>query len=117
MGVSSWWTFARTTHDQGALMTSWTSRLQPSPDLGIASRSVVTHMLVPPKRVLVAMALSCLALGVVLHQGLAVGSGPVPSVMRSHADSREGLLSLPLAAQGPVSTALGRHQAAYRIEG
>jgi hypothetical protein len=98
-------------------MTSWTNRLQPSPNLDIAGRSVVTHSLVVPKRVLVAMALSCLALGVVLHQGLAVGSRSVPSVVSSHANSREGLLSLPLAAQGPVSTALGHDQAAYRIEG
>ncbi len=109
--------FAREPHDQGVAMTSWTNRLQPSPNLGIASRSVVTHRLLVPKRVLVAMALSCLALGVVLHQGLAGGSGPVSSVARSHADSREGLLSLPVAAQGPVSAALGHDQAAYRIEG
>src|SRR3984957_10104994 len=97
-------------------MTSWTNRLQPSPDLGIASRSVVTHRLVVSKRVLAAMALSCLALGVVLHQGLAGGSGQVASVVSSHADSREGLLSLPLAAQGSVSAALGRDQATYRIK-
>ena len=97
-------------------MTSWTNRLQPSPDLGIASRSVVTHRLVVSKRVLVAIALSCLALGVVLHQGLAGGNGQVSSVVRAHADSREGLLSLPLAAQGSVSAALGRDQATYRIK-
>ncbi len=98
-------------------MTSWTNRLQPSPNLGVASRSVVTHRLVVSKRVLVAIALSCLALGVVLHQGLAGGSGQASSGVRAHTDSREGLLSLPVAAQGPVSTALGHDQAAYRIEG
>jgi hypothetical protein len=98
-------------------MTSWTNRLQPSPNLGVASRSVVTHRLPVPKRVLAAMALSCLALAVVLHQGLAGGSRPVASVVSSHADSREGLLSLPLAAQGSVSSALGHDQAGYRIEG
>jgi hypothetical protein len=65
-----------------------------------------------------ALALACLMLGVVLHQGL-LGSGgrAVVSGVGSHAISREGLLGLPLAAQAPISAALGRDEAVYRIRG
>ena len=69
-------------------------------------------------RVAVALALACVSLGAMVHQGLsgsasrtaASGTGP-------HAISRDGLLSLPLAAQAPVSAALGRDETAYRIHG
>jgi hypothetical protein len=70
-----------------------------------------------PRRVLIAIALACLALGVALHQGLGSGSRTVASATGSHAISREGLLSLPAAAQAPISAALGRDQAVYRIHG
>jgi hypothetical protein len=65
-----------------------------------------------------ALALTCLILGVVLHAGLlGSGSRKVASGTSSHAISREGLLSLPAAAQAPVSAALGRDEAAYRLHG
>src|SRR3984957_18354920 len=110
---------ARTTHDEGALMTAWNRRLQPSPDLGVPARSAVTTRRVAVSgRVLLALplALACLMLGVALHQGLSgSGSRTIASGTGSHAISREGLLSLPAAAQAPISAALGRDQAAYRI--
>jgi hypothetical protein len=106
------------TQDEGATMTAWTSRLQPSPDLGLVAGPSVTHRAVVPRRALVAFALACLALGVVLHQGLLSSpSRPVSSGVGSRAVSREGLSSLPVAAQGSVSAALGSDQAAYRLDG
>ena len=106
------------TQDEGATMTAWTSRLQPSSNLGVVAGPSATRRAVVPKRALVAIALACLALGVVLHQGLlSSGSRTVASGVGSHAISRAGLLSLPVAAQGPVSAALGRDDAAYRING
>ncbi|HEY3829234.1 MAG TPA: FG-GAP repeat protein [Solirubrobacteraceae bacterium] len=71
-----------------------------------------------PRRVLVVVALACLVLGVVLHEGLGSVSRPAPSGARSRAaSSHGGLLGLPVAAQGPVSAALGRGEATYRIAG
>jgi len=73
-----------------------------------------------PGRVPIALALACLALGFGLHQGLLGAGGtsrPAASGARAHSSSRAGLMSLPAAAQGPVSAALGRDQAAYRFDG
>ncbi len=98
-------------------MTAWTSRLQPSPDLGVAVGPAATHRAVVPRRMLVAIALACLALGLMLHQGLGGVSRPAGDGIGAHAALPAGLLSLPVAAQGSVSAALGRDQAAYRIEG
>jgi hypothetical protein len=101
-------------------MSAWTGSLQPSPvDPGGAVRSTPAPRTGVPERALIAFALASLALGFGLHQGLGAGSGspPAKSAVRAHSYSRAGLLSLPLAAQGPVSAALGRDQAAYRIAG
>jgi FG-GAP repeat len=69
------------------------------------------------RRVAVATALACVALGALVHQGLPAGILPSASGVRSQTAPREGLLSLPLVAQGPVSAALGRDEPAYRIAG
>ncbi|MGA9284161.1 MAG: FG-GAP repeat protein [Solirubrobacteraceae bacterium] len=105
------------TQDEGATMTAWISRLQPSPDLVVASRSTGTPGAVVSRRALVAIALTCLTLGLMLHQGLGGVSRPAGDGVGARAASPAGLLSLPAAAQGSVSAALGRDQAAYRIEG
>jgi hypothetical protein len=70
-----------------------------------------------PRCVLVAVALACLAFAGVLYVGVAGHWGSAVSGARSRGWSREGLLSLPSASQGPVSAALGHDQAAYRISG
>jgi FG-GAP repeat len=99
-------------------MTTWTNRLQASPDLGAPTRSALrTRRVVVPRRVLVAIALACLMLVALQHGLLSSASRTVASGVRPHAAPRAGLLSLPLAAQGPVSAALGREEAAYRIAG
>jgi hypothetical protein len=106
------------TQDEGATMTAWTSRLQPSRNhLGVVAGPSATHRAVAPKRALFAFAFACLALGVLLHQGLGSPSRRAASGVGSHAASRAGLSSLPIAAQGPVSAALGSDQAAYRFDG
>ena len=64
-------------------------------------------------RALVAVALLSLALGAALFQGVAGERSSVTP--RSGGYSHEGLLSLPLAAQGPVSAAMGADTAAYRV--
>ena len=72
-------------------------------------------------RVLLAAALLSLALGVGLDETLARGRSSVltgarpDGLSRSHGFSREGLLSLPPAAQWPVSATLGAESAAYRV--
>jgi hypothetical protein len=101
-------------------MIAWTSRLQLSPNLGVPARATVARRVALPRRLLVALAclaLACVAIGVVLDHGLGSPNRPVSSGVGSHAASRAGLSSLPVAAQGPVAAALGSDQAAYRIDG
>ena len=66
-------------------------------------------------RALVAAVLLALAIGAGLYQGLIAGRASVPAAVRSHGLSQKGLLSLPLAAQGPVSAELGADGPAYRV--
>jgi FG-GAP repeat len=94
-----------------------TSRSQPSLDIGVGGRFPIVGGASVSRRVLVAIALACLAFAGVLYVGLARERRPAASVAGSHVESQASLLSLPLAAQGQVSSALGRDQAAYRING
>jgi hypothetical protein len=98
-------------------VTALTSRLQPSVDVAMGGGSTVAGRVVAPRRVLVAVALACLAFAGVLYVVAAGHGGSAVSGARSRGWSREGLLSLPVAAQAPVSAALGHDQAAYRISG
>jgi hypothetical protein len=93
------------------------SSSQPSTCPGGVARSAATGPAGVPVRVAVAIALACLALGAIVHQGLPAEILSGASAVRSQGVPREGLSSLPLAAQGPISAALGRDQAAYRIAG
>jgi hypothetical protein len=90
---------------------------QPAAGPGGLGRAATTRRAAVPLRVAIAIALVCVALGAIVHQGLPAGISPAASGVRFQAASRAGLASLPLAAQGPVSAALGRDQAAYRIAG
>jgi hypothetical protein len=93
------------------------SSSQPSAGLAGVGRFAAAGWTEVPMRVAVAAALACVALGAMVHRGLPAGILPHASGVQSQAAPREGLSSLPLAAQGPVSAALGRDQAAYRIAG
>jgi hypothetical protein len=90
------------------------SGLQPADGL---FREPLARSVVVSKRSLVAVALTSVAFAAALYVGLARERWPTASVVRSHVASQVGLLSLPLAAQGPISAALGHDQAAYRING
>src|SRR5271167_2235700 len=69
-----------------------------------------------PWRALLVGALLSLALGVALYEGLTAGHSSVASATHVRASShKKGLSSLPLAAQGPVSQALGAEDPAYRV--
>jgi hypothetical protein len=92
-------------------MIARASRVNLSAPFGIAARPAVAV----PRRALFVIA--CLVLGLVLHQGFAGDGRPVGPFVRSPAASRVGLSSLPLVARGPVSAALGRDQAGYRLDG
>jgi hypothetical protein len=98
-------------------MIARASRLQPSPDVGLGARPTSILTAERPWRMVAAVALLCLGLVVLLHQGWGHASRPVASVVRSHVESQQDLLSLPEAARGPVSSALGREQAGYRVDG
>ncbi len=69
-------------------------------------------------RALVAAALLSLLVGVGIHEGFAGRRASVPAAAQHPRSwfSREGLLSLPLAAQGPVAAALGADSPAYRVK-
>ncbi|HTU77849.1 MAG TPA: hypothetical protein VMF09_03740 [Solirubrobacteraceae bacterium] len=72
----------------------------------------------PAVRAVLAAAVLSLALGVSLYETFARGHA-VPPLAAAHQRSerlaRAGLLSLPLAAQGPVSEMLGSESRAYRV--
>ncbi len=65
-------------------------------------------------RALAAAALIALGLGAALYHGVGGGHSSVAAAVRTRGFSQKGLLRLPLAAQGPVSAALGADGAAYR---
>jgi hypothetical protein len=98
-------------------MIARASRLQPSLGAGVSAQVTFARRAVASKRLLTAIALSFLAFAGVLYVGLARERGSTVSVVRSHLASRAGLQSLPSAAQGSVSAALGSDQAAYRVTG
>jgi FG-GAP repeat len=64
---------------------------------------------------LLAAALLALAVGAAAHESLPGRRSVDAAHVRAHRFSRAGLQSLPLAAQGPVSAALGAEGQAYRV--
>src|SRR5438876_46817 len=72
----------------------------------------------PPVResALVTAALLSLALGIALYKGLTgEHSSPAPAAHHRLAEPQNGLLSLPPTARGPISSALGAEDPAYRV--
>jgi hypothetical protein len=66
-------------------------------------------------RILLALALGSIALGAALAALLVGHSSPIAPVVRAQPPAAAAFTSLPLAAQGPVSRALGADRAAYRV--
>ena len=97
------------------------SRLQtaPTPSLSVSDQVAPAPSAALGWRALLAAALLALALAGVLYAALAGQRSPLAGApgLRSHRTSstRAGLLSLPQAAQGPVSRALGADEHAYAL--
>ena len=92
------------------------SRTQTAPDAVVHDHGALVDRGVPGWRGLLTAAVLSIALGAGLYEGLPGGRSPVSSAARSHKGfSQKGLLSLPLAAQGPVAAALGADSPAYRV--
>jgi hypothetical protein len=66
-------------------------------------------------RLLLAAALLALAVGIAAHESFPGGRSVGATHVRARGLSHAGLLSLPVAAQGPVSAALGAEGQAYRV--
>src|SRR5262245_19461893 len=88
--------------------------------LQTTTKPLVSHGMAPagkafvPRAALLAAALLSVIVGVSLLESLGVErSGSLPA--RHRAAARSGLSSLPVAAQGPVSAALGARSPAYRV--
>src|SRR4029077_2740417 len=89
-------------------------RLETAPSLSIPSGVVAGSGLVRQWSLAVT-ALLLFALGAALATNLTGDRDTSPLAARSHGFSRQGILSLPLAAQGPVSAALGADGHVYRV--
>jgi hypothetical protein len=99
-------------------MSAWSGQLRPSPPAdGLAGRVAARRGAVRPARALAVIALTCVALGVVLHGTTGRASAPFASGVSARPAAQAGLSSLSPAAEGPVSAALGRDDATYRING
>jgi hypothetical protein len=81
----------------------------------LADRSGLRARPVVPWRWLAAAALLALALGAALYVGVAGERSSVAPAVRHGGFSHKGLLSLPVAAQGPVSATMGADNPAYRV--
>ena len=66
---------------------------------------------------LLAAALLAFAVGMAVHESFPGGRSVGATHVRAHRFSHAGLQSLPVAAQGPVSAALGAGAQAYRVGG
>jgi hypothetical protein len=101
--------------DLGGTVLGPASSLETAPSVSV-DHGVAPGRAASPSVAVVGAALLLLAVGVAVYAGARGGrSSVVPAAVRSHGFSGKGLLSLPLAAQGPVSAALGADSAAYRF--
>ena len=82
--------------------------------LTVAGEMAPGRRMLRPRRVLLMAAMLSLVCGVALLDAAGRHSS-VPVAVHAHGFSQKGLLSLPLAAQGPVSAALGDNNPAYRV--
>ena len=88
--------------------------LEAAPSLSVPNAAAARSGLVR-RWSLAVTALLLLALGAALATNLTGGRSTSSLGVRSHGFSRLGILSLPLAAQRPVSAALGADGQAYRV--
>jgi Divergent InlB B-repeat domain/FG-GAP repeat len=91
------------------------SALQTAPNLSVSDPKALRVRALVPWHALLTAALLSLLLGAALYEGLAGERSTVAPAVRSHTFSQKGLLSLPLAAHGPVSAAMGAANPAYGL--
>ncbi len=99
----------------GAVQLRSEGRLRYVPALSVDARRVRRVQTLGLWPLLLAAALLALAVGTALHERLPGGRSVGAAHAQAHSFSHNGLLSLPMAAQGPVSAALGADGQAYRV--
>jgi phage gpG-like protein len=81
----------------------------------LSGRTALETLTVAPWRALVVAAVLALVLGAALLEGVPGERSSVAPAVRAGGFSHTGFLGLPLAAQGPVSAAMGADSAAYLV--
>jgi trimeric autotransporter adhesin len=99
-----------------AHMCETTDPLRAWADGSVAQRTAIWARSVVPSLALALAALLSVALGVALSRGLASHSSTPPPSESPGLSTHNGLSALPLAAQGPVSAALGVANPAYMVK-
>jgi len=90
-------------------------RLRLAPALSVNARRVLRVQTLGWWPLLLAVALLALALATAVRESFPGGRSVGATHVRAHRFSRAGLQGLPVAAQGPVSGALGAEGQAYRV--
>ncbi len=85
------------------------------PSLTVPAEAAPGRRMLRPRRVLLMAAMLSFVCGVALLDVAGRRSSVPVAAVHAHGFSQKGLLSLPLAAQGPVSAALGDNNPAYRV--
>jgi hypothetical protein len=99
----------------GAMKLGSAGSLQSAPAVSVSARRVSRVLALGSWPLVLAAVLLALAVGIAVHESLPVGRSVGAMHARTHGLSHAGLLSLPVAAQGPVSAALGAEGEAYRV--
>jgi hypothetical protein len=89
--------------------------LRSVPAVSVNARRVGRVKTLGSRPLLLAVALLALAVATAVHESFPGRSSIGAAHVRAHRLSHAGLLSLPVAAQGPVSAALGAEGQAYRV--
>jgi FG-GAP repeat len=101
----------------GTVKLGLAGRLRFAPALSVDVRRAPWAQTLGSWPLLLAAALLVLAVGTAVHESFPGGRSVGATHTRAHRFSHAGLLSLPVAAQGPVSAALGAEGQAYRVNG
>ena len=81
----------------------------------LAAPSLASRPAARTRLLLAVLVTGCLVGGMLVGESPSSASPTTRALAPTHSVSQEGLLSLPAAAQGPVSASLGRDNVAYRL--
>jgi hypothetical protein len=99
----------------GAMKLGSAGPLRSAPALSVSAGRVPRVQTLAWWPLLLAAALLALAVGTAVHESFPGGRSVGATHVRAHGLSHAGLESLPVAAQGPVSAALGAEGQVYRV--